>query len=94
MVKRLLIFLSIIISTFGKAQCPMVLDYLGNLLPKPYFSGFNGTLCNLNFLSNGTLGTNTIYNDYRSVTTNILLKNLVMAEIIKVQIIKQVICYC
>ena len=60
MIKKLLIFISIIISTFGKAQCPLVYDYLGNLSPKPYFTSCTGLFYNLNFQSNSSWGEYTI----------------------------------
>lgn len=52
MIKRLLVLLSIIIYFYGKAQCPLVYDYLGNLSPKPYFILSTGSSYNLNFQSN------------------------------------------
>ncbi len=60
MIKKLLIFISIIVSTFGKAQCPLVYDYLGNLSPKPYFISCTGLSYNLNFQSNSSWGAYTI----------------------------------
>ncbi|MDP3556825.1 MAG: hypothetical protein Q8T03_05585 [Bacteroidota bacterium] len=49
MIKRLITFVSVIISTFDKEQCRMVCDYLGNLSPKSYFVDFSVSSYNLNF---------------------------------------------
>ncbi|MDP1800251.1 MAG: PKD domain-containing protein [Bacteroidota bacterium] len=70
MIKRLLFFLSIIISFTAKGQCPQVYDYLGNLSPHPYFISCTGSSYNLNFQSNSSWGAYSINYGDGSPTVN------------------------
>ncbi len=60
MIKRLLIFISVLITCFSKAQCPQVFDYLGNPSSHPYFISCTGTSYMLNFQSSSSWGAYTI----------------------------------
>ena len=62
MLKRILyIFLLLISSKLVTAQCPLIYDYLGNLVSKPYFIDCQGTgTYNMNFASNTGWGAYTI----------------------------------
>lgn len=60
MVKRLFIFVSIVVSSLVKAQCPQIYDYLGNLSANPQFINCSGGSYNLNFAAGSNFGAYTI----------------------------------
>jgi len=60
MIRNLFIFFVILFSFTGKAQCPQLYDYLGNLTTTPQFISCTGTSYALNVISNSGWGTYTV----------------------------------
>jgi gliding motility-associated-like protein len=59
--RTLYIIVFLIFSKLGNAQCPQVVDYLGNLSSNPYFINCQGTgSYNMNIVSNSNWGSYTI----------------------------------
>ncbi|MDI1354675.1 MAG: PKD domain-containing protein [bacterium] len=70
MKKRLCFFLLVLISSSGKAQCPLIYDYLGTPTTTPRFISCNGSSYALNLVSSSNWGAYTINWGDASPVTN------------------------